>query len=121
MGLETIFSKVVESVFTVFNEAVKQAQYIVVTDDGWDTPTEVSSDIRIILDTFQQEDVKSISFNDLIQPTDVKGLVPGKDIIFSNISITTSDYIQVDGRKFTIVSFDTDPMKMLYILLLRDV
>ena len=117
MGLKNVFLSAVNSIFSVLNDAVQQGQYIVVTDNGFDDVTETPYDVRVILDNFTQKDVEYTSFYDLIQPTDVKGLVPGEDI---PVSVNTSDRLRVGDRDFAIVAFETDPMNALFTLLLRD-
>lgn len=117
MGLKEIAAKGVETTFKVFKDAVKDGLYIVETDDGWGTTSSQSDEIRIILDRFRQEDLESTSFYELIQPTDSKGLVPGKDL---NLTVKASNIIQIGERKFTLVAFETDPFEALYTLLLRD-
>lgn len=118
MGIKNVFVKGVETVFKVLKDAVKDGQYIVETDDGWGESSSVSQPVRIILDEFTQDDVDTASFSALIQPTDVKGLVPGKDLVSS---ISTSGFFVVDERRFTVVAFDTDAMNVMYTVLLRDV
>jgi hypothetical protein len=117
MGLKLVIEKGVETAFTVFKEAVKDGQYISITDNGWDTPSETAIDVRVILDVFKQEDVETLSFSELIQPTDTKGLVPGIDL---TSDVKTSNFLSVNGRRFAIVAFDTDAFNALYTFLLRD-
>jgi hypothetical protein len=117
MGLKNTFVRGVNTVFAILKDAVKKGQYIVVTDDGFDESSEVPHDVRVILDRFSQEDVEYSSFYDLIQPTDTKGMIPGEDL---PVAMNTANTLTVEGRKFAIVAFETDPMEALFTLLLRD-
>lgn len=117
MGLQKVFTKGVNTVFNVLNEAVHEGQYIAQTDDGWGNTSEASYPVRVILDQFKQEDVEFTSFYELIQPTDTKGLIPGEDI---TVAMKTSNIVQIGERTFTIVAFETDPMQAMFTLLLRD-
>ncbi len=118
MGLNNVFIQGVNTIFSVLSDAVRKGEYIVITDDGFEDKSEKSYAVRIILDNFTQEDVQSSSFYDLIQYTDTKGLIPGEDI---TVAMNTANIMSVEGRKFTIVAFETDPMNAMYTLLLRDV
>jgi hypothetical protein len=118
MGLKATFFKAVESVFKVFKEAVKKAEYVVTEDNGFDDPIETRYSARVILDKFSQEDMEALSFSNLVQPTDTKGLVPGKDL---SVEMKTVNTLDVEGRTFTIVGWETDPYGALYTLLLRDI
>lgn len=117
MGLKAVFETAVETAFSVFNEAVKSGQYTVVTDDGFSAETEVQHPVRVIFDSFSEEDVQS-SFYPLIQPTDIKALIPGKDV---TVPMNTANTLEVEGDSYSIVGFDLDPYKVLYTLLLRGV
>lgn len=117
MGIKNVFIKGVNTVFRVLKDAVKEGEYIVISDDGFDDKSETPLPVRIILDRFTQEDVEASSFSTLIQHTDTKGLIPGEDI---TVAMNTSNVLSVEGRKFVIVAFETDPMQAMYTLLLRD-
>lgn len=118
MGIKQAFIDGVETVFTVFGEAVKAGVYTSTDDDGFDTPIVVIDDVRIILDAFSQEDISKLSFSDEIQPTDTIGLIPGADLA---VSMLTGNTVTIGIRKFTVVEFETDPYEVLYTTLLRDV
>lgn len=118
MGLQEAFDNGVNAIFNVLNEAVKSAHYVVVTDNGLDDATEVRYPVRTILDKFSQKDMKELTFTKLIQPTDTKGLIPGKDLV---IAMNTVNILDVEGRRFNIVAYETDPFNALYTLLLRDI
>lgn len=117
MGLETVFINGVESIFKILEDAVKSAQYKVAVDNGWDDPSEETNDVRVIIDKLSQEDVEKTSFYDLIQPTDVVGLIPGNDLL---LAMKASNTLQIADRTFTIVAFDTDAFEALFTVLLRD-
>jgi len=118
MGIKQSFINGVETVFGVFNEAVENGTYTSTLDDGFDTPVVSTDNIRVILDAFSQKDVGNLSFSKEIQPTDTIGLIPGKDF---TLDVITGNTITIGTRVFTIVEFETDPYKVLYTTLLRDV
>jgi len=117
MSLKTVFQKGVNISFSIFNEAVKNAKYTVKTDNGFEDATVVEHDVRVILDKFSQEDITSSSFSQ-IQPTDTKAMIPGTDLL---VPMHTGNELNVEGRVFTIVAFETDPYEALFTLLVRDV
>ena len=117
MGLQSVFINGVNTIFTVLKDAVKEGQYVVITDDGFNPRSEDSYPVRVILDRFTQDDVEFSSFYDLIQPTDTKGMIPGEDL---SVPMNTAGTLTVGDRKFTIVAFETDPVEALFTLLLRD-
>ena len=116
MGLQSVFTKGVRTVFSVLSDAVHTATLQVNNDDGWGNITPATYSIRVIIDRFTQEDVDYTSFYDLIQPTDTKGLVPGEDI---TVDLKTDQQVIVGSDTFNIVAWETDPMKAMYTLLLR--
>ena len=116
MSLKSVFEEGVESVFNVFNDAVKQGKYVVETDNGFSLATVIEHDVRIILDKFTQEDINSTLYPH-IQPTDSKAMIPGKDL---TVPMNTANTLIVDGRKFTVVMYETDPYEVLFTLLVRD-
>jgi len=117
MGIKQAFINGINQLFSVLNEAVKSGNYTVIVDDGFNPKTETLYPARVILDNFTQEDVESLPFGKLIQPTHTKGMVPGEDL---TVPLNTSNYFSVEGRKFAIVAFNTDPLEAMYTLLLRD-
>jgi hypothetical protein len=117
MGIRTAFVKGVETIFKVLKDAVKVGTYISVVDDGWDSKTETAYTVRVIPDNFTQADIEKSSFSKLIQPTDVKGLVPGVDL---TVTIKTSDSFKVEDVRYEIVAYETDPLEVLHTLLLRN-
>lgn len=122
-SIRDAFLKGVETIFSVFNEAVKSGSYNVDTDDGFETATTATDTIRCIFETFSEEDVASLSFSKLIQPNDIKGLMPAVDLV--NCEMTTQGYcifgITPDDQKYSVEGFEVDPMTVIYTLLLRKV
>lgn len=116
--LKSTFVAGIDLLFSTFEEAVKSSDYIVTNDDGFDV-TEVTtlSDIPVLLDEFSQDDVEKSSMYKLIQPTDTKGMIPGK---YFTVDLEAGNKLDVEGRIFSIVGFETDPYKALYTLALRD-
>jgi hypothetical protein len=120
MGLKEVFLNAVEVAFTVFEDAVKAANHVVTTDDGFVAePVEVLTPVRIILEAFSQEDIENLPFSKQIQPTDIKGLIPGVDLIGVEVK-TSNDVSIVDGDSYTLVAFTKDAYSALYTCLLRD-
>jgi len=117
-SLKSIFIQGVDTAFSIFSEAVKTSTYKVTNDDGFDDSVETEIlDMPTILDKFSQEDVRNLSFYKLIQPTDTKAMIPGK---YFTTDCKAGNILDVDGREFSIVGFETDPYDVLYTLLLRD-
>lgn len=117
MGLSDTFTDGVNTVFSVLSEVVQEASYIITDDDGWGNVTTTTHSVSVILDNFTQEDLKNSSFSDLIQHTDVKGMIKGEEITFD---VSTKDVLSVDGRVFHIEGYEKDPFGALYTFILRD-
>lgn len=115
MALKSVFEQGVETAFKTFDDAVHEGSYVIDNDDGFTDEEDNTNDIRVILDEWTEED-RSSSLYKLVQPTDVKGMVPGKDI---TLVMESGNIVNADGKRFTIVGFETDPYKVLYTLLLR--
>jgi len=118
-SIRNIFLKGVETVFNVFNEAVKSGTYNVDIDDGFVTATTSTDTIRCIFETFEEKDVAVLSFSELIQPQDIKGLMPSVDLV--NCEMTTQGYCIFGTEKYAVEAFELDPMDVIYTLLLRRV
>lgn len=126
MALSSVFYNGVETIFSVFTEkngegAVKEAMYTIVSDDGFGTASKEEFTCRLIPDRFTKRDSYSTPFGSEIQPTDVKGLVPGNDIANNAMDIKSGDTIAFEGFTYTVVDFFTDAYKALYTFLLRKV
>lgn len=119
MALYDIFHNAADTIFNVFKSLTHQAVYVSKFEDGFDVVTTTELDIDIIIDTFSERDVQFLSFSQLIQPTDVKGLVRGKQL--TSIELSTNDLVRVDGTEYTVVAYSTDPATAVYTLLLRAV
>lgn len=119
MALDQVFKDAAKTIFEVFSSLIYKATYKVIVDDGFETPTETTTPVDLILDSFAERDVQFLSFSALIQPTDVKGLVRGEQL--SGIEVSTSDLVVIGGVVYSIIAFSTDPAKALYTLLLRNV
>jgi len=119
MDLQSVFNAGIETLFTVLKSAVHQAVYITMDDNGFDPIVETSHEnVRLIFDNYKQGDMNPPSFVKLIQPTDTLGIVPSKDL---PEVVNANNIMDVEGRRFTIVAFDTDPLNVAYIFLLRDI
>ncbi len=124
MSLHTTFQKAAKTVFKVFKSLIFKVQYVVVLKDGFDVNTRTNHPVDMIVDTFAERDVQFLSFSNLIQPTDVKGLVRGQNLRDQGIAtLSTSDVIVRDDNdvEYAIIAYNTDPAEALYILLLRKV
>lgn len=121
-NLKNIFKKAALLAFNdIFNEAVTTGDLFYVVDDGFDAAVETSCEVKCIFSQFEQNDVKNMSFSELIQPTDVIALVMFDEV---TVKVNTNGFIrftedseQVD---YTIEGFDLDPMNVLYTFLLRN-
>ena len=102
---------------------IVKADYVDNEKDGFDVNKETSYQVDVIIDNFAERDVQFLSFSNLIQPTDVKGLVRGKQLLDQGLAFpSTQDVIRVsDGREFAIIAHATDPARALYTFLLRKV
>lgn len=127
MGIKKVLEKGVESIFGIMKEAVVSSKYVQITEDnGFDEVQTVETPIRTIVDSFSQEDMKSLSFADNIQPTDLKCLIPGSDL--GSVVPSTQDNIRLEkksdgtviNKTYALVDFETDAMNVLYTVLLRD-
>lgn len=122
MSIRDVFLAGVETAFNIFNDAVKTAEYSLRTDTGFES-TERMKPIRVIKETFTQEDVETLSFSDQIQPKDIKGLVPFVDLAEepnTGDTMAITDELMGDAT-FTVVAFAVDPMTVLFTFLLRAV
>ena len=121
--LRNIFLKGIETIFNIFNEAVKTGTYNVDDDDGFDDVTTATDNIRCIFERFTADDVQKLTFSKLIQPQDIKGLMPFVDLV--NCEMTTQGYFIFgegdDAKKYMVVGYELDPMSVIYTLLLRKV
>ena len=118
-SIKNIFLKGVETIFGVFSEAVKTGTYSLVTDNGFDDSTTASDSIRCIFEKFTAKDVESLSFSELIQPQDVKGLVPCVD--FAICEVSTKGTMLFGTDEYSVEGYDLDPMSVIYTFLLRKV
>ncbi len=116
-NLKNIFITGVNILFDTFEESVHRGTYTQVTDNGFDDILKETEAIRCIFEKFTEEDFKSSVFSELIQPTDIKGLVPAEDV---TLNINTKGYCTFDAVEYTIEGYDIDPMGIIYTLLLRN-
>lgn len=116
-NLKNIFIKGVNTLFNVFDEAVKTGTYTLVVDNGFDAVTTTSIDVRCIFEKFTEKDVELLTFSELIQPTDIKGLIPAEDI---TLEMNVKSYCTFEGTKYMVEGQELDPMGVIYTLLLRD-
>lgn len=122
MSIRAIFLSGVETAFNTFSDAVKPAEYSLKTNTGFES-TERKKPVRVIKETFTQEDIKTLSFADQIQPKDIKGLVPFVDLAEepnTGDTMAITDELMGDAT-FAVVAFAVDPMTVLFTLLLRAV
>lgn len=115
MGLKETFVQGVETAFKVFKDAVEEGIYSIEIDDGFVDSADSNCEVRVIVDSWNEED-RTSSLYDLVQPTDVKGLVPGIDF---TIPVAANNSLKVGNDTFSMVAFETDAYKALYTILLR--
>ena len=122
MSLKDTFLDAAETIFSVFDSLTHASVYVHKTGAGWEdeAPTEVNYPIDLILENFSQRDVQFLSFSELLQPTDLKGLVKGSQL---PDELTTTDTVQITatGKKYTVIAWNTDPAGAVFTLLLRGV
>jgi len=116
-NLKHIFIKGVNTLFNVFNEAVKTGTYTLVVNNGFDDIVETEIPVRCIFEKFTEKDVELLSFSKLIQPTDIKGLIPAEDV---TLEMNTKGYCTFEDIKYSVEGQELDPMGVIYTLLLRD-
>jgi len=114
--LKNIFVKGINTIFGVFEEATHSGTYVQVADDGFGTVTEESDDVRCIFEKFTEKDVELLTFSNLIQPSDIKGLVPAEDI---TLDMNVAGHCVFDGIEYSVEGQELDPMNVIYTLLLR--
>lgn len=118
-AIREIFLAGIETLFKVFEEAVKTGIFYMPNDDGFDSATpDTDEDVRCLFETFNAKDVEVLSFSTLIQPTDIKGLVPGVDI---TLTMGTDCYFIFSSVRYSVEGYELDPMSVMYTLLLRKV
>lgn len=115
-ALKSIFVKGVNTIFSTFSEAIKSGTYNIDTNNGFDDVSTKNCNIRCIFEKFTEKDVELLTFSTLIQPTDIKGLVPAEDVL---LDIGTKGYCIFDGETYTVEGQELDPMSVIYTLLLR--
>lgn len=124
MSLKNTFNKAAETVFKVFKSLIVEVDYTIITDDGFGTVDRDEYTVDMIIDNFSERDVQFLSFSALIQPTDVKGLIRGKQLRDKGVTqYSTQDVIvkKDDGTEYSIIAYNTDPAEALYTFLLRNV
>ncbi len=94
MSLDTVFHNAAKTVFKVFKSLIHKVEFVRVTDDGFDEETETKYPVDMIVSSFDAKDVETLSFSDLIQPTDIKGMFRGKQL--ASFTPSTTDVV-VDG------------------------
>lgn len=117
--IKNIFLTGIETIFSVFEEAVNSGTFTVTTDNGFDDGETVTDQIRCIFEKFVADDVTGLSFGSLIQPNDIKGLVPSVDLI--NNAMSTKAYVLFDSENYSVEGHEIDPMNVIYTVLLRKV
>lgn len=124
MALNTVISKGVATAFKVLRSLSHPAQLIVRVEDGFADTVTYHQIKQIIIDSFSERDVQFLSFSELIQPQDVKGIIQSSEI--PGIFPSSKDDIEVLDEsvykgKYSIIANDTDPANAAYTLLLRRV
>ena len=115
--LKKIFIRGVNMLFNVFNEAVKTGTYTLVVDNGFDEEYKTAIPVRCIFEKFTEKDVELLTFSDLIQPTDIKGLIPAEDV---TLEMNVQGYCTFEDTVYTVEGQELDPIGVLYTLLLRN-
>ena len=117
-----VFHKGAETIFKVFANIAHSATYVSVTnktDFEGETPVETPTSIDLIMDTFSERDTQFLSFSTLLQPTDIKGLVRGRQL--SGVVMGTEDKVLVNDETYHVIAYSTDPAGAVYTIALRRV
>lgn len=117
-----VFHNAANTIFKVFAELAHSATYVSVTnkdDFEGSTPTEVPTTIDVIIETLAERDTQFLSFSNLLQPTDVKGLVKGRQL--ASTVMGTEDKVLIADVTYHVVAYTTDPAEAVYTLYLRKV
>ena len=126
MGLDTVFSSAVDTLFVVFKDFVCKGEYsIAPVDSGWDdSPDPVTHEMDVIVNGLTQSELKNTSFYSQIAPTDTVIMIKGSDIEKNSIRIRNSDSFKITHKTYTqdylIIDHDTDPAEALFLVLLRE-
>ena len=115
--IKSIFLSGIETIFSIFEESVKSGEYSLIADNGFGTTSTTKKTVRCIFDKFTQEDLESLSFSSLIQPTDIKGLIPVVDL--QGVAVNVKGIYTLSSDVYTVEGFEVDPLEVLYIVLLR--
>jgi hypothetical protein len=118
MSLDTVFHNAAKTVFNVFKSIIHKVEFVRVTDDGFDEEKTEKFQVDMIVSSFDAKDVELLGFNRLIQPTDVKGMFRGKQLV--GFTPTTTDIVVDGDTTYSVVATQTDPAQALWILLLRN-
>lgn len=118
-NLKSIFVKGINTIFSIFSEAVHSGTYTLITDNGFAVPISQTCPARCIFDSFTAEDIEKLSFSDLIQPTDIKGILPIDPTFTVPISVKGTFLFADDSDVYTVEGYDLDPLGIMYLLLLR--
>ena len=123
MSIKTVINKGVSTVFKVLKSIVYPAVYTTVQDDGFSTAVTKDYTVDVIIDSFSERDVQFLSFSELIQPQDVKGLIRGSQL---PVYPSSKDFLVVTSTdasngKYSVIASSTDPAFALYTVLLRRV
>lgn len=115
--LKGIFENGLETIFKVFEEAVKSGTYGIYDDNEFSDEEPETCSIRFIPIQYKQKDIASLSFSDLIQPNDIIGIIPFSDV---TIQMTSSGgYVTFADGTFFVVGQEKDPLDIMYTVLLR--
>lgn len=116
MGLKEVVQSAVDSIFTVFNDAIRLVTYERSVDDGFGTVTTTSvPEVELLVDNFTEKDMNTLAFAKLIQPMDMKGYIKAVTIPSMGNNCRFIDGSDV----YAVVSYVADPFTILYTLLLR--
>lgn len=123
MSLNKTFQKAARTIFKVFKSLIFKVEYAVAVNAGFDSSNFKNYPVDMIIDSYAERDVQFLSFSNLIQPTDVKGLVRGEQLRGHGIlKVTTLDKIvKNEDTTYAIIAYDVDAAEALYTLLLRKV
>ncbi len=114
--LRSTFLEGLEIAFDIFEEAVSSCVYTLPNENEFDDSDPQTNTIRCLFTQLKDKDVALLSFSELIQQSDLIGLVPYDDL---TLPMSNKAYCVFDEGTYTVVQFESDPMKVVYIVLFR--
>lgn len=109
----SVFGKAAKTAFKVAKKlgVVHSAFFKTVFDNGIDDPIITQKTVEIIKEKFSVDDIRTLTFRNEIQPTDIKIYALGELVQ----SIGTNDIFVIDGIEYTVFGSEIDAAKAMWI------